>query len=228
MRPPFTMYLNTIKQRKNLFLFFCFFLTMDTLNSQNLLQSLSIEEANLYKDIEEISWQGELQSAKKWIDSLGSNLLFISKYNDLESNRRVIFAKHYVGEVGSYSLLWKLMDFVDTDWLGDGEPRLQLVVVDDEDMNGVAETYIGYTLFPDVTDCCYPSELKVIVHEGISKYAIRGMTEVVWNGVSEGGTKNLSGQNSIENASVEIQKRSNKIYDHIYKKTFIRWQSSTE
>ena len=199
-----------------------FWLVVGTVNSQILVQSMSTQEASAYRDMGWVAWQGELKRAKMWGDSLGSNLLFISLYADDKANRIVIFARHYIGDAGNYSLLWDLMDFVNVDWTADGEPRLQLVVVEDTDMNGVAETYLGYTLYGDVTDCCYPNPLKVIVHEGSSKYAIRGMTEVEYDKDNRVGGKDMNGGNSIESASSEIQQRANKMYDYIAQKLFIR------
>ena len=119
-----------------------------------------------------LDYKGEFKIGFNWFDSLGKNTLILSgtrphsDYLDpeqqygpieiLESGYIVknVYAYHYVGN----DLIWDLKEYSDTFiWVDE-------VSVTDLDDDGISETWIGYD----------SKEIKVIMHEGKKKYAVRG------------------------------------------------------
>lgn len=113
-----------------------------------------------------------------------------------------------------------------SDCYGDGKPHLADYFVSDEDNNGLFEFYITYILYPDVTDCCYPADIKTLVYENGVKYAIRGKTRLsddAWSamldengrpylGMDRGGHMSINGKNSLVNAEKSIQDKAIAVY----------------
>ncbi|MBS1517358.1 MAG: hypothetical protein JSS91_04655 [Bacteroidetes bacterium] len=115
--------------------------------------------------------------AVKWKDSLGVNLLFITLSEERsqfgENRIRELFAYQYILEEPRPRFLWKIYDFVK-----DCPFDITLAYMDksltvtDLNDNGIAETTFLYKLScrSDVS----PDDMKLIMHEGFKKFAIRG------------------------------------------------------
>jgi hypothetical protein len=132
----------------------------------------------------EIKYTGNIVTGKRWTDKNGENILILTKtiikekkakQPDFGDNVREceLYGYHYVSSGGSYSLLWKINDLVSDcvfDLTLDFIPG-SLSITDIND-NGIAESTFLYKLAcrSDVS----PSDLKLIMHEGESKYALRG------------------------------------------------------
>jgi hypothetical protein len=132
-----------------------------------------------------VVYRGEVEGARQWRDRLGDNLLLLARTDELpvldeygqDAKTRELYAYHYVREGAGYRLLWQTTDFVRVcglDIVLDFAPgSLQ---VTDVDADGTAETSYVYTL------ACRggvdPSDMKLILHEGAAKYAIRGSTDM--------------------------------------------------
>jgi hypothetical protein len=134
-----------------------------------------------------VAFAGRVEAARAWTDRTGENLLLVSRTPRVvtpaphpeEDPRaaREIHAYHYVRQGTGYRLLWQTVDFVrDCEF----DLLLQLVPgslqVSDVDANGVAETSYAYLL--TCTSDVSPPEMKLILHEGAAKYAIRGLTDL--------------------------------------------------
>lgn len=122
---------------------------------------------------------------------------------------------------------WSFIDWVElSDCYGDGKPHLADYLVSDEDHNGFLEFYITYILYSDVTDCCYPADIKTLVYENGDKYAIRGKTKLsddAWSamldengrpytGMDRGGQMSINGKNSLLNAKKPLQQKAISIF----------------
>ncbi|TGE05329.1 M949_RS01915 family surface polysaccharide biosynthesis protein [Hymenobacter fodinae] len=134
---------------------------------------------------------GKLLEAWRWTDANGQNLLVVfrkgpsaektTKYTDEEAYVE-LFARQYVQRAGSWQELWRLQDAVHNCpfdlWLG---PLPGSTSVTDLDDNGQSETTLIYKLTcrSDVS----PSDLKLIMHEGAAKYALRGQMVVAYDSV---------------------------------------------
>jgi hypothetical protein len=130
---------------------------------------------------------GQLLQARRWTDANGENLLVVyrtapaaerkTQYTD-EEYYVELFARQYVRQPGGqYQEQWRLQDAVRNCpfdmWLG---PLPGSTRVTDLDADGQTETTLVYKLTcrSDVS----PSSLKLIMHEGKAKYALRGYTVV--------------------------------------------------
>lgn len=130
-------------------------------------------------------YRGSVVAARRWTDRLGENFLVLTQTGRIPSRGCTadegpcrdaeLYAYHYVQKGGTTSLLWRTVDFV-------RDCPLDLYVaflpgstaVTDLDGDGIAETSFMYMLAcrSDVS----PAGLKLIMHEGATKYAARGTT----------------------------------------------------
>ena len=100
---------------------------------------------------------------------------------------------HYVKVKGQYRLLWRLHDLVDIcQYDLDATFLPNSLTITDLDNNGIAESTFLYKLGcrSDVS----PVQLKLIMHEGKAKYALRGETMVP----TTDPEKKLGGQKAID------------------------------
>ncbi len=124
---------------------------------------------------------GRVEGARRWTDRNGQNLLILTGTQSIDSNGnpatdREIHGYHFVRQGAGYRLLWHTVDFVkecDLDLLLEYAPgSLQ---VTDVDRDGIAETTYVYRL--GCRGGLDPLDLKLILHEGATKYAIRGFED---------------------------------------------------
>jgi hypothetical protein len=130
----------------------------------------------------EAAYTGNLVAARSWTDALGENLLILSLTDELPSRGEYgrdieTYGYHYLRREGGYALLWRTTDFVrkcDLDMTLKVGPRT--VAITDLDADGTAETTFMYIMG------CYggvdPLTMKLLMHEGATKYAIRGSTDL--------------------------------------------------
>lgn len=135
-----------------------------------------------------VAYRGNVVAARGWTDRLGENVLLVTKTGCLTPNLEPggtwcgdfeTYAYHYVRRQpgGAYTLLWRTTDAVRE--CGEDvtlEPSARTVAITDLDADGVAETTFVYLL------ACRggvdPAGMKLIMHEGATKYAIRGSTDM--------------------------------------------------
>jgi len=146
----------------------------------------------------EIKYTGNIVTGKRWTDRNGENILILTKTGFRETRARKpvlndyekdceLYGYHYVNSGGAFSLLWKINDFVKEcplDLTLDFIPG-SLSITDLND-NGIAESTFLYKMAcrGDVS----PSDLKLIMHENETKYALRGNMLVKVEGFSGGGS----------------------------------------
>ncbi|HEU0052247.1 MAG TPA: hypothetical protein VFQ39_03675 [Longimicrobium sp.] len=128
---------------------------------------------------------GKIEAARQWRDRTGDNLLLLTRTDEVwapdsdgnDARSREIHGYHYVREGGRYRLLWHTVDF-ERDCIVDivlqyAPGSLQ---VTDVDRDGTAETSYVYQI------ACMggvdPTGVKLIMHEGATKYAIRGSSDL--------------------------------------------------
>lgn len=136
---------------------------------------------------------GQLLEARQWQDRNGENLLLLTRrgpfeektteYTDEEAGVE-LFARQYVRQAsGRWQELWHMQDAIRNCpfdmWLG---PLPGSTSVTDLNGDGETETTLVYQLTcrSDVS----PSDLKLILHAGRKKYALRGQTVVQYDSVA--------------------------------------------
>ncbi|MBU4354676.1 MAG: hypothetical protein KJ822_04950 [Proteobacteria bacterium] len=175
--------------------------------SPSKIQILSFDPKALPQ---EIRYKGKVVAGARWLDKKGENLLLLcetgsfnspvppnSKENPYQEWGRAaeFHSYHYLKAREHYTLLWKLFDQVkicpfdlDAAFLPNS------LTITDLDANGIAESTFLYKLAcrSDLS----PAQLKLIMHEGKEKYALRGET-LVPTGDPD---KKLGGQKAIDPA----------------------------
>ncbi len=131
-----------------------------------------------------LKYIGKVVAMAKWKDKSGNNLLFIS-VTDVKSEGVVkdnkLFAYHYILHVQKNKQLWKIYDLIND---CPADVTLDYIegslIVTDLNKNGIGENSFLYKMSckGDVS----ADELKLIMHEGERKYAIRGTMNLVMNG----------------------------------------------
>ncbi|HEX8361191.1 MAG TPA: hypothetical protein VF613_13845 [Longimicrobium sp.] len=127
-----------------------------------------------------LALRGTVEAGRRWRDENGENVLLLTRTRETHRNDfrgREIHAYHYVRSGPRYRLLWQSADFVRdcpvdvTLEFAPGSLRIT-----DVDADGVAETSFVYAL------ACHggvdPATMKLILHEGATKYAVRGTTDL--------------------------------------------------
>jgi hypothetical protein len=127
---------------------------------------------------------GKPVAAARWTDKLGANLLVLTetaRVGPASGGTKRLHGYHFVRPAGVTAAAWKPL------WrINDGvfacEFDLTLAVrpasltITDLDQDGTAETAFAY-----VASCrsdVSPDDLKVLMHEGPTKYALRGTTRL--------------------------------------------------
>jgi hypothetical protein len=123
---------------------------------------------------------GKPVAARRWTDKLGANLLVISetaRVGEASGGTKQLHGYQFIRQGDDWKPLWHIKDGV---FNCDFDLELELVAasvsVSDQDKDGTAETAFAYT--KTCTSDVSPSDLKVLLHEGAQKYALRGTTRV--------------------------------------------------
>ena len=146
------------------------------------IKSTQLTKATLPKAIE---YKGKLINAVRYTDAFGDNIVITtetgesqSKTEPDESYREAdLYAYQYLLINEKWALQWKMQDFV-KECPVDIECNFvkNTFAVTDLDKNGKAEVWLMY-----ITGChgdVSASDMKVIMYEGTSKYAMRGRNKV--------------------------------------------------
>lgn len=184
---------------------------------------IKIESKNIPKQIKYI---GNIANSVKWTDGQGEHYVISTKTDEYASKTKgsedlinaELYVYHYVLKNNDTKLLWKIFDFNK-----ECEFDLYLKFIDnsfqvtDLDKNGVAEVWIMYE--NQCTSDVSPAPTKIIMYEGIKKYAIRGLNRVK---MSEnefiGGQYNLD--NNFKNGNALFRKFGIELWETHKNKTW--------
>lgn len=153
----------------------------------------------------DIKYKGKIMGGAKWKDANGENLLIITETEiqngtDKEGNDAIskeLFGYNYIIKSDGSTILWQINDFVKDcplDLALNYNPNS--LTVTDLNNNGIAETTFLYRMSckGDVS----PDDLKLMMHEGKDKYALRGITELKYK--VDGKTTKEGGDYKIDAA----------------------------
>jgi hypothetical protein len=138
------------------------------------------------KDIpSSVKYTGKVTASASWKDNNGFNILLITetkeKYknssNDVEYGSKELYGYQFLVNGDNAAELWKIQDFVK-----DCPEGIELFYVKGSlSITDINNDGIGESVFMYVVDCLgdvSPMGLKLMMHEGSNKYAIRGNTVV--------------------------------------------------
>lgn len=147
---------------------------------------------------------GDVVDGARWRDANGENVVVLVETGEFPAagvceidhpcRDAEVRAYHFARNGAAWKRLWLVTDFERTcAWDLTARFLKGSLSVTDLDHDGVGESTFLYTL--TCTSDVSPSTLKLIMHEGGAKYAIRGTTDVssMIGGVSEysGGERNI-------------------------------------
>ncbi len=168
-----------------------------SLLGQNQVKLIEIEIDKLPGDIK---YEGQINNAIRWLDTTGDNIV-ITTETGISQNEKFkhenegldaeLFAYHFIRSKNTAELTWKVYDFI-SDCPVDIEANFikNTLQVTDLNADGVAEVWIMYTTacHGDVS----PSDMKIIMYQGLQKYAMRGQNKVkISDNVFYGGDYNF-------------------------------------
>lgn len=139
-----------------------------------------------------VKYDGKIISGARWDDKNGLNLLIVCE-TEIKSKgderSKELFAYQYILDGENARMLWKVNDFVKDCPL---DLSLSLlpgsITVTDINRDGIAENTFLYRMSckGDVS----PDDMKLIMHEGENKYAIRGQRILLMDGKKYEGQMN--------------------------------------
>lgn len=137
-----------------------------------------------------LKYKGAIDTAVRFTDKDGQHLLLTSEDDQGDADNRLtgvlLYAYCYHLAGGKWTHSWQMQDFVTgCDFDVAGEFISGGFAVTDLNDDGRAEVWLLYRLAcrSDVS----PSDMKIIMHEGAAKYAMRGGTRVKVNGTDYSG-----------------------------------------
>lgn len=158
------------------------------------------------KDVpSDLKFKGKITGGAKWKDDNGENYLIISETEikngkDKEGNDAIskeLFAYNYVIKNGETTLLWQINDFVKDCPLDLAlNYNIGSLSITDVNKNGIGESTFLYRMSckGDVS----PDELKLMMHEGKDKYALRGTNQLQFK--VDGKTTTEGGEYKVDAA----------------------------
>lgn len=138
---------------------------------------------------EEVVYKGEFLTCTAWTDKLGENYLVTSQSPVHEEelpegtpmSSKELYARHYLKKEKDFSLLWQLYDFLKDGYCGQFTvDYLCKPYINDLDHDGVCETWLVYQLGCRSDWGTPPQTMKIIMHSGAKKCAIRGERDVLY------------------------------------------------
>lgn len=134
-------------------------------------------------------YAGEIVAMAKWEDKLGANVLFVTETKEVwkgDNRSKELYGYHYTITDKENKQIWKIQDFVKdcpVDVTLSFIPKS--LSITDLDKNGIGESTFLYRISckGDVS----PDGMKLMMHEGEAKYAIRGEMKMEMGGQTYGG-----------------------------------------
>lgn len=157
-------------------------------DTSDSVSSMSIKniEYNLKEIPYDIEYKGSITASASWIDKSGKNILLItetdltSPRDETDTREKELYAYQYVINESQTNPVWKVYDYIkDCPVDVTLEYIEKSLSVTDLDNDGIGESTFIYRLSckGDVSS----DDMKLIMHEGNSKYAIRGTMELELN-----------------------------------------------
>lgn len=141
------------------------------------------------RSVKQIKVVGEVVEGRQWKDANGENIVVLTRTEPVgnigDTYDQELHAYAFVQRDGVGSILWQLLDYerecefdLTVEFISEG---LQITDLDNDE---IAEVWVVYKTAcrSDVS----PASMKIIMHEGAEKYAVRGETKFIVNMDDEG------------------------------------------
>lgn len=139
-----------------------------------------------------VKYDGKIVAGARWEDKNGQNVLIVCETEEKttgDNRSKELFAYQYILDGDNAKQLWKVNDFI-KDCPVDLALKLipGSITVTDINKDGIAENTFLYRMSckGDVS----PDDMKLIMHEGENKYALRGQMIQIMGGQKYGGQMN--------------------------------------
>ncbi len=160
--------------------------TTQKTNTTDGIKNLVMEAGKLPASVK---YDGKIVGGARWEDKNGQNVLIVCETEEKttgDNRSKELFAYQYILNGDDAKQLWKVNDFVKdcpVDLMLSLIPKS--ITVTDINKDGIAENTFIYRMSckGDVS----PDDMKLIMHEGENKYAIRGSMIQVMDGKKYGG-----------------------------------------
>lgn len=155
-----------------------------TATGQAKIKLTVLDKAKLPGEIIYEKYEGLIKNAVQWTDKNGVNMVITTETGEYQYENAgggaSLYAYHYLVNNGHAALTWKVSDFI-KDCPVDIETRYieNTFQVTDLNKNGIYETWLMY-----VTAChgdVSPLDMKIIMYEGMQKYAMRGQNKIQYS-----------------------------------------------
>ncbi len=157
---------------------------------------IAVKQLDLNKLPKGIKYEGKINTAVCWVDSLGNNIAILTETGIYQSKKfkhendgrdAELFAYHFIVKDDSAFQTWGIYDFI-SDCLVDIEAQFikNSFQVTDLNHDGIGEIWIMYktVCHGDVSPC----DMKIIMYHGQQKFAMRGQNKV-FSGTDDKGKK---------------------------------------
>lgn len=160
----------------------------DTVTKNNTagIKNISYEPGKLPASVK---YDGKIVAGARWEDKNGQNVLIVCETEEKttgDNRSKELFAYQYILDGENAKMLWKVNDFIKdcpVDVMLSLIPKS--ISITDINKDGIAENTFLYRMSckGDVS----PDDMKLIMHEGENKYAIRGQMIQIMGGEKYGG-----------------------------------------
>lgn len=147
-------------------------------------QDINFEKVTFREIPKFIKYDGKLKNVISWKDTNGKHYIITSetgiytpKNSEDDGSNAEIFAYHYILKNNTHKKVWKVYDFIKECPVEiEAKFRKNTLHVTDLDNDGIKEVWLMYrkVCHGDVS----PLEMKIIMYEGVQKYAMRGHNKV--------------------------------------------------
>lgn len=192
-------------------------LKKDTVIINEEIRDISYGVKNIPRDIE---YKGKVVASASWKDKNGSNIVLITeteeKTNPEGEITKELYGYQYILDSSGAELLWKIQDFIRDCPVDVSLSYIEnSLSVTDINKNGIGESTFLYRISckGDVS----PDGLKLMMHEGKNKYAIRGNMVLELNGEKLGGDR--VPDNSFKKAPDGFLRQAEKMWEKFHKQT---------
>ena len=161
---------------------------------------LTVEKIDSTQFPSSIKYEGFIKNAVRWKDKSGDNIVITTEtgyhinkkfVHENDGSDAELFAYHFIVSGNETKQTWKVYDYI-------SDCPVDIVAsfvkntfqVTDLNKNGIAETWLMYktVCHGDVSPC----DMKIIMYEGNTKYAMRGENKVAV-GIDDNGKQQFEG-----------------------------------